>query len=73
MRVFNEESIFISLEKCSCTVFLLICRGYFDCTCALAQSISIRRDRIRVVLSLPRLALRAEKFQESSLCIHYVL
>jgi hypothetical protein len=38
MRVFNEESIFISLEKCFCAVLLQICRqGYFDCTCALAH------------------------------------
>jgi hypothetical protein len=72
MRVFNE-SIFISLEKCFCTVF--------DCTCALAhQSLVIRRD-LRALLYLPRLALCAEKFQEStgSLCtlfnliyVHYV-
>jgi hypothetical protein len=32
------------------------------------SSISIRRNRIRALLSLPRLALRAEKFQESSQC-----
>jgi hypothetical protein len=32
-----------------------------------SSSISIRRDRIRALLSLPRLALRAEKFQESSI------
>jgi hypothetical protein len=37
LRVFNEESIFISLEKCFCTIFLRICRSYFDCTCALAH------------------------------------
>jgi hypothetical protein len=46
--------------------FLRIFRGHlWLCTCALAWSISIRTDRIRALLSLPRLALRAEKFQES--------
>jgi hypothetical protein len=60
MRVFNEESIFISLEKCFCT---------FSCEFVeVSSSISISRDRIRALLSLPRLALRTEKFQESSLC-----
>jgi hypothetical protein len=30
--------VFISLEKCFCTVFFLrIFRGYFDCTCALSH------------------------------------
>jgi hypothetical protein len=29
MRVFNEESIFISSEKCFCTVFLQILHGFF--------------------------------------------
>jgi hypothetical protein len=67
MRVFNEESIFISLEKCFCTVILRICRGYFDLHMRVSSSISIRRDRIRALLSLHRLALCAEKFQESNL------
>jgi hypothetical protein len=32
-----------------CTVFSQICGGYFDCTCTLAPSISLRRDRIWIL------------------------
>jgi hypothetical protein len=70
MRVFNEEMYIHFIGEVFLTSFLRIFRGYiFDCTCALADQ-SIWRDRIQTLLSLPRLALRVEKFQESrpSLC-----
>jgi hypothetical protein len=53
-----------------CKIF---CEVIFDCACALAWSISLRRECIRALLSLPRSALRAEKFQESSLCTWWML
>jgi hypothetical protein len=54
-----KKCIFISLEKCFCS-FCKFFEVIFDCTCALADQ-SLRRDRIQALLSLPRLALRAEK------------
>jgi hypothetical protein len=57
-----KKCIFISLEKCFCTDFCEFFEFIFDCT------ISKRRDRIRALLSLPRVAYkRAEKFQDGSL------
>jgi hypothetical protein len=57
---FNWRSVLYS--------FLIIFRGYLWLHMRVSWSIPIRSQRIRALLSLPRLALRAEKFQESSLC-----
>jgi hypothetical protein len=68
MRVFNEEMYFHFIGEVF--LYIFVCEFFeviFDCTCTLAdQSHSKRSDRIRALLSLPRLALRVEKFQESS-------
>jgi hypothetical protein len=61
-----KKCIFISLEKCFCTFFCEFFEVIFDCTCALADQ-SLYAG-ILALLSLPRLALRAEMFQECSLC-----
>jgi hypothetical protein len=37
MRVLNEETILISLEKCFCIVFCEFFEVNFDCTCVLAD------------------------------------
>jgi hypothetical protein len=64
MRVFNEEMYFHFIGEVFLYSFLRIFRGYLWLRMRVSWSISIRRDRIRALLSLPRLALRAEKFQE---------
>jgi hypothetical protein len=62
------RNVFIAIGEVFLHSFLRFFRDYLWLHMRVSWSISIRRDRIRALLSLPRLALRAEKFQESSLC-----
>jgi hypothetical protein len=69
-----KKCIFISSEKCFCTVFLRIFRVYLWLHMRVSWSISKRRDRIRALLSVPWLAYnRAEGFQESSLLYMFAM
>jgi hypothetical protein len=64
-----KKRIFSLLEKCFCTVFSNFSR--LSLTVHALADQSIRRDRIyAALLSLPRLALRAEKFQVKVVYVH---